>query len=429
MIEKLKNFLRSPEKKVVLKNFFSLSILQGLNIVLPLLTYPYLIRVLGVDNMGLIFFAVSLINYFQIITEYSFNMSATKEISLNIGNTEKLHEIFNDVLSTKVFLLCISFIILSLILFFVPYFEENRLIYFLTFGNVIGLCIFPSWFFQGVQKMKYITYINFFSKVLFTLAIFVFVKDKDDVWLAPLFTACGYILAGIISLIYLRRYFNMPIKKQSFRRIKEQIKVGKYLFLSEFKITLYTNTNVLLLGFIAGNSAVGYFFSAEKLARAIGNLYTPFNLALFPYMSKEMTNDRIGASAVVFKIAKTGTLLFIVFLVPVFIFAEELITLLYGSEMFNSVLVFRILLFIPIGSFLENMYGKQILLNMGKDKYYFNVFLGATICNVVLNLFLTSYYSYIGTAIALVVTQLIINIGLFYYSKREIKKYKLAVSK
>lgn len=413
---------------MVLKNFFSLSILQGLNIVLPLLTYPYLIRVLGVDNMGLIFFAVSLVNYFQIITEYSFNMSATKEISLNIGNTEKLHEIFNDVLSTKIFLLGVSFVILSLILFLVPYFEENRLIYFLTFGNVVGLCIFPSWFFQGVQKMKYITYINFFSKILFTLAIFVFVKEKEDVWLAPLFTACGYILAGIISLIYLKRYFNMPIKKQPFTRIKEQIKIGKYLFLSEFKITLYTNTNVLLLGFIAGNSAVGYFFSAEKLARAIGNLYTPFNLALFPYMSKEMNEDRVSASKAVFKIAKMGTLLFIVFLIPVFIFAEQLIELLYGAKMFNSVFVFRVLLFIPIGSFLENMFGKQILLNMGKDRYYFNVFLCATIVNVFLNLFLTFNYSYKGTAIALTVTQLFINVGLYYYSKREIKRYQHSVN-
>ena len=110
-------------------------------------------------------------------------MSATKESAVNINNKDKLHEIFNDVFSTKIFLLGASFILFTFILIFIPYFKENRLIYLLTFGNVIGLCIFPVWFFQGIQKMKYITYINFFSKVIFTIAIFVFVRSKEDVWL------------------------------------------------------------------------------------------------------------------------------------------------------------------------------------------------------------------------------------------------------
>jgi PST family polysaccharide transporter len=91
--------------------------------------------------------------------------------------------------------------------------------------------------------------------------------------------------------------------------------------------------------------------------------------------------------------------------------------------MHNSILVFRILLFIPIGSFLENMFGKQILLNIGKDRFYFNVFLVATLCNIGLNLYLTSHYSYIGTAVALTATQLIIDIGLYYYARREINGF------
>ena len=176
----------------------------------------------------------------------------------------------------------------------------------------------------------------------------------------PLFTACGYILAGIISLYYLIIVFKIPIKRQSYKRVKEQIKLGKYLFLSELKITLFTNTNVLLLGFIAGNTAVGYFSSAEKLARAAGNLYTPFTLALFPYMSTEMDKNKNGAYKSVLKITKAGTLLFVVFLIPVFVFSEDIITLIYGKDMHNSVIIFRISIFIPVHHFLiicfENRY-------------------------------------------------------------------------
>jgi polysaccharide transporter, PST family len=422
MIKKLKEFLQSPDKKVVLKNFFSLSVLQGLNLILPLLTYPYLARVIGVDNLGLIFFVSALITYFQVLTDYSFNMTATKEIAVNAGNTEKIHEIFNDVFSSKIFLLLCSFVVLCLVVFTIPFFSEHRLIYLLTFGNIVGLSLFPVWFFQGMQQMKYITYINFFCKLLFTAAIFVFVNGPQDMVLVPLFTALGFISSGLLSLWYLKKDFKVIIKRQPFVRIKEQIRQGRYIFLSEFKITLFTNTNTVLLGFIAGNAAVGYFSTAEKLARAIGNFCTPFTLALFPYMSKEMYSNSEKAYKSVLKITGMGTLIFLVVLIPVFIFADQLIVLVFGKEMVNSILIFRILLFIPIASFLDNMFGKQILLNIGKDKFYFRVILIATLCNIAMNIYLTTYYSYKGTAISLLITQILIDIGMYYYATREIKK-------
>jgi len=421
MINKVKKFLQSTDKQVLLKNFFSLSILQGLNLVLPLVTFPYLKRTLGIENFGLLMFSSAFITYFQILTEYSFNMTATKEIAVHSDNKEKMHEIFNDVLFTKLFLLGISFIVLTLLLLFVPFFKEHRLVYLFTFGNIIGQSIFPMWFFQGIQKMKYITYINFCSKVLFTIAIFVFVKHKTDAWLAALFTACGYILAGALSLYYVLSHFKVAIKRQPFARIKQQIILGRYLFLSELKVSIFTNTNTVLLGIIAGNTAVGYFASAEKLSRAIGNLYAPLTSAMFPYMSQEILKDKHKTYKDILRITKLGTLIFIAVLIPVFIFAGPIIELIFGADMQNSVLIFRILLVIPVASFIDNMFGRQILLTLGKDKFYFNVILAAAVSNIVLNLVLTYYYSYIGTAIALMMTQVIIDIGMYYYARKVIK--------
>lgn len=422
MIEKLKKFLQAPDKKKVLKNFFSLSVLQGLNLVLPLLTYTYLSRVIGTDNMGIILFAMAFITYFQVFTEYSFNMTATKEIAVNAGDNEKIHEIFNNVFFSKMVLLCISFIVLSIIVFVIPYFEEHRLVYFLTFGNVVGLSLFPVWFFQGLQQMKYITYINFFCKLFFTGAIFVVVKGPQDMELVPMLTALGFISSGILSLVYLKKDFKVIIKRQPLAKVKEQLKLGRYIFLSEFKITLFTNTNTVLLGFMAGNAAVAYYSLGEKLVRAIGNFCTPFTLALFPYMSNEMHFNAKSAYQSVLRITGIGSLILLMGIVPVYIFADDIIILMFGQEMANSIIVFRILLFIPVASFLDNMFGKQILLNIGKDKFYFNVILAATVCNIVMNIYLTSYYSYKGTAISLLITQILIDIGMYYYARREMKK-------
>ncbi|GGB77466.1 teichoic acid transporter [Flavobacterium suaedae] len=423
MIKKLiHKLINSEDKKTVVKNFFSLSVLQGLNLLLPLFTYPYLVRVLNEEEYGLILLAAVVIYYFQIFTEYSFNMTATKEISLNADNEQKLHEIFNDVFSTKIFLLVVSFIAFCLMLYLVPFFNENWLVYMLTFGNVVGLALFPVWFFQGIQKMKYITYINFFSKIVFTGAIFLFVKQPEDYWLAPLFTACGYILAGIISLIYVRKLFKIPFKRQPFKKIKKQIILGRYLFLSELKISLFTNTNTLLLGFISGKVTVGYFVSAEKLARAIGNICVPLSLALFPHISKNILKDKEGTYKDIVKISKVGTLLFLAILIPTFIFADWIIDIIYGDKMQNSVLIFRILLFIPISTFIDNMFGKQILLTLGKDNLYFKVISAAVVLNIMLNLFLTFKYDYKGTAVALLLTHIFINIGMYWYARREINK-------
>lgn len=427
MIKKLFHKLfKSAERRTVVKNMFSLSILQGLNLLLPLLTYPYLIRVLGKDLYGTILHAAAITYYFQMLTEYSFHMTATKDVSVHANDTNKLHSIFNEVFTTKMFLLAGSSVVMAILVFTIPFFEEQRLIYLLTFGNVIGLAIFPVWFFQGLQKMKYITYFNFICKVIFTAAIFVFVKKPQDAWLAPLFTSCGYISAGIVSLIYIKKLFKIPFQRKSFKKVKEQLKIGRYLFLSELKISLFTNTNTLLLGFIAGEAAVAYFASAEKVARAIGNIYTPVTLALFPYMVKNMNKDKASTYSDILKITKIGSLLFLVILIPSFIWSDLIMEILFGKGMENASLIFRILLFIPVAAFIDNMFGKQVLLTLGKDNLYFRVISAAAALNLTLNLYLTYQYSYRGTAVALIITHIFISIGMYWYAKREVKRSALS---
>jgi PST family polysaccharide transporter len=241
----------------------------------------------------------------------------------------------------------------------------------------------------------------------------------------PLLNSSGYFIAGVFSLFYIRRNFDIQLKFQRFKQIRAQLILGKYIFLSELKISLFTNTNVVLLGFIAGNHAVTYFAAAEKLVRAVAALQIPFSNAIFPFMSGEMKGNETQTCESIVKITKVGTGLFIILLTPVFVFAEEIIHLIYGEDMHNSVLVLRILLLIPVASLIDNMYGKQILLNLNKDYLYFRVILIATIINVILNLWFTSLWSYIGTAIALMITQIVIDIGMIYYANAEIRKYKI----
>lgn len=413
-------FQQYKKHKILASNFVYLSLLQGLNLILPLITLPYLIRTLGVEYFGLLSFSFAFITYFQIVTDYGFNASGTRDISMAVNDFEKQNLIFNQIMSAKLLLVILSFIVMMGIVFSFEIFRTYWIIYLFSFGSIFGQAIFPVWYFQGIQKMKYITYLNVATKLIFTIALFIFVRQKSDYYLVPLFNGLGFMTAGIFALFYIWKDFKIKFKIQPWKGITEQLQKSKYIFLSELKISLFTNTNTLILGIIAGNQAVGYFSAAEKLARAIGNLQTPIANTIFPYLSKEMAINKLAAIQKIKKITVLGTLLFSVIILFCFFFAEQIINIIYGKAMLSSVLLFRILILIPLLSFLDNMYGKQLLLNLGRDNLYFRVIVAATILNLAINFILTYFYNEFGTAITLIITQIFIVLGMWYFAHKEV---------
>ena len=161
MINKLKaKFMANDDKKNLINNIFSLSILHGLNYILPMLTIPYLVRVLGPEYFGLLAYATSIIGFFILFTDYGFNLSATRQVSIHREDKKKINNIFSSVITIKIALLLISLVILSIFIFSIDKFNENWELYFITFGMVFGSVIYPVWLFQGLEKMKYITYLD-----------------------------------------------------------------------------------------------------------------------------------------------------------------------------------------------------------------------------------------------------------------------------
>ena len=327
MIKKIKNIANTEDKKRLMSNFFSLSVLQGANYILPLITLPFLVRVLGVEYFGLLAFATTTVMYFQILTDYGFNLTATREISIHRDNKEKVIEIFSSVMTIKIILMFVSFFLLSILVFSFEKFSQDALVYFLTFGTVVGQVLFPVWFFQGMERMKYITYLNILSKVIFTIAIFVFVKEQSDFYLVPLLTSIGFLVAGIWSLYLVRKEFGVSFEFQTYFTIKKYFIDGWDVFVSRIFVSLYTTINIFLLGLFTNNTVVGYYAIAEKIVNASFNTVQrllPFGpetlLSILPDLSTTKTTSTLRRVSKYPPIISSCTLNFVGSLVGIAIF-------------------------------------------------------------------------------------------------------------
>src|SRR5690606_6116995 len=191
---------KSEDGSALASNFGYLMLLKIAGYVFPLITIPYLAHVIGVEGFGKIAFAAAVIVWFQTITDWGFDYTATRDVAQNRENAEKISEIFSNVLWARIILMMLSFGLLLAAITIVPYFYENRIILLLTFLMVPGHIMFPDWFFQAMERMKYITIFNLLSKALFTTMVFIFINEKEDYVLQPIFMSLGYIACGCISM-------------------------------------------------------------------------------------------------------------------------------------------------------------------------------------------------------------------------------------
>ena len=199
--------MKNKDNRTLLENFFSLSALQLVGMILPLITLPYVLRVFGFSNYGYCVFAASLVAYFSALTDFSFKYTATRDVAIFRNSPQKLNLIYSKVLTIKTIFLLLSYLILTVVVCSYSPFYEDRLIYGLTAPILLGQVLFPEWFFQGIEKMKYITFLNLGIKIFFTACIFIFITEESDYWIYPLLQSAGFIGAGIVGqIILLRKY-------------------------------------------------------------------------------------------------------------------------------------------------------------------------------------------------------------------------------
>jgi len=388
--------------KNLFQNFISLSILQGANYVLPLIILPYLISVIGVEKFGLIVFAQAVIQYFAIGTDFGFNLSATQDIATSRDNQNRISDIFNSVLIIKFILSIISFGILYGLTILVGKFKPESAIYLLTFGVVIGNLLFPVWFFQGMEKMKYITILGLIGKIIYLILLLSFVRTESDYLLVPLFNSIGVIVAGLISLTLVFYKFNIKFVIPKYSVIINQFKRSSQFFLSRVSVSMYSSLNTLALGFFTTDIMVGYYAAAEKIFMAARSLFSPLVLALYPYMTSKR-NLKLFKNVFYISI---GIAVFLS--ISLFFFSDKILELIFKPDMDLSAEILRLFsLIIPIIA-ASVLLGYPLLAARGHEKYAnFSIAIGSLI-HIILIALLIPDINPVRVAIAVMITETVI---------------------
>ena len=409
----LELLLRSPFRSVkkiisgilrsaVGRNALSLYGFQFANYLMPLIVVPYLVRVLGPEKFGAVAFGQGLMAYFTLVVNYGFDWSATRTISIERRDPNAVSRIASSVWIAKTLLCLGSFLFMMVMIQIAPRLQDEATLLYLLFGIVVGNVLFPTWLFQGLERMVAISVINFTMRALTTLAIFWLVRQPADFLTYAGLLSFQWVGAGALGIWVANRRFRTSFEWPGWQSVIAALSDGWMLFLSNVgaTVSLYTTGNTFILGMLANNTAVGYYGAAEKLINSAGRLLGPAAQALYPRSAMLATGSKARFLSWTRKtLALMGGAGFVISFI-LFCGAPYIVRVVLGQSYEPSVAIVRILSAYPFINGITNILGVQIMLPLHRDKPFFVILLLAVILNVVLAIFLVPLWNEIGMAIA-----------------------------
>ncbi len=393
---------KSKEGKTLLSNFGWLTALQVAGYLFPLITIPYLARVIGVDGFGKIAFASAVIVWMQTIADWGFNFTATRDVARNRGDIEKVSEIFSNVLWARLLLLFVSYVVLIILVFAVPKFYEARATIFATSLMLIGHVLYPEWFFQAMERMKYITILGLTAKLVFTIAVFIFIHKPEDYILQPLFISIGFVVSGIIALFFIFGRWGVKLKAPSFYAVLSTIKGSTDIFVNNLMPNLYNSFSTVLLGLYGNPVQNGLYDAGKKLPTIAWQFIGVISRTFFPFLVRN-DNKHSSFAKLYLSIAAVGSLL-------LFVLAKPLLLLFYTQDFMDAVPVMRLMSIILLFLAMNAVYGTNYLLIHNYDKLLRNITMVSSAIGFIIAFPLIKSYGFMGAAMTYTISTILMGI-------------------
>ncbi len=350
--------------KKLLENISYLTIFQVLNLLMPMLLYPFLIKYIGLEMYGLIAFSQSLILFLSIIINYGFNIYSTKEIAVNKNDKIKISEIVSTTLLVKILLLFSVFFILTIIIISIPSLRYYWYIYVLSSGILIYEAIVPIWYFQGLELMKFIPALNAISKIFPGILILLFINSTNDYWKVPMIYSIGFLISSILSIYIVFVAHKIKYIYPNINNIKEYLIKSLPFFIALLARDSYIRLTPIIIGMFIGLKEVTYYDLGNKFLSALKSLISIVGQAMFPKVIKEKNKTFV---------LKIFFVLFIVIVftvISLIINSEYITTIFIRVNDINAISIFNILVATSVFSLISNFASQQILVPFGYNKIY-----------------------------------------------------------
>lgn len=315
--------------KKVIENYFFMTTLQILNSLFYLIIYPFLIQTLGPDSYGQYVFAFSISVYFVSLVQFGFDTPALKKISQNPAD-KKLHsEVISAVFISKMSLFLLSMFVFLFLLLSIDIFQNNIWLFIICYLQVFSNILFPTWYFQGIQKMKVVTYIQLSLKIISLPIMFIFIKDSSDIVMFAIITISTGLLGGIIAMLMIRYKDSVKLIWIPFSIIKQGFKEAVPFFLSSSMNTIKQQTATILIGSYFTMTDVALYDLAMKIYSVPTTLISSINSALFP----KMLNSNWD---VIKKVIKIENFVGLLIVVGIILCGKSVIIFMGGIEMLGA---------------------------------------------------------------------------------------------
>lgn len=421
-------YKNNDDIKEGLKNSMYLYLAQGLNYILPFLILPYLLRILSVDSFGIYVYSLMFSQVGMLFVDFGFNINISKKITTLPVDSSEVVDLFWLIILIQ-FLICgVIFIIVLLLLNTIAYLHPYRYGIILSMISLIGFVLFPTWIFQGLNKMKQLGFISAISKIITFPFIFVFVSRSTDYDKALIIQSLSWIVAGIFSTVYI-------LKDKRFRKVNRHIIKWKKIFselsqsflilISNSAVTITTSSITFLLGMFTSTYFVGVYGAIERIVRAIySSIYLPLNQAFYPIIARMSVQypdkaKRMFKGVFFLVCAIMGTIIIL------FFFIGEKFILQYCFKGYTNI---KFLLEISIGVVLPislgGICGQLGLIAIGSEKHkriFSKVYIFICLLTLPLSLIAIYFFKLNGAIFSMLFSQIMVFILMFFY----VKKYKI----
>lgn len=402
------------------RNILYNGLLSVSQVIFPMVTFPYATRILGPEKLGTINFADSFCKYVMLIAALGIPVYGIREISKVAHDKTKLAKVFSEIF-------CIHFLTTLLILggyvlciLYVDKLSVSREIYWwgglMIFSNLFSI----EWFFSGLSHFKFIALRSFLIRMFFVCLVFLLVRDAKDYLMYFILMALTIVATGIFNMVYLFKIIN-PFTGIRFTGLSRHFKPLVYLFSAIFAINIYITLDKVILGFLAGDSSVGYYSAVLRINNIALSIIGSFGIVIYPQLTRLYSENRMEDFAqMVNKLMNLVIAVCLPMAIGFFLCAPEILYIVAGKSFSRAILPMQVLCLLCLLISLSNIFGNLVLASMSKDRQFSMSAFGAAVVSLVFSGILIPVYKEVGAAVANLCAELAICGLTFFFARKYI---------